>query len=90
MNDNDSTVLTDGMDSGQVPERVKRQVLADGLCRCAAPDCDQQIDVYRTRLGECAHIIPKRVGSHLREDYRTSLEDRKKESNLLISLREVP
>ena len=34
-------------------------------------------------MGECAHIIPKRVGSHPREDYKTSLEDRKKDKNLL-------
>lgn len=71
------------MDSGEPSERTKRQLLSDGLGICAEPDCNNRIDRQRTRLGECAHIIPRKVGSHPREDYKTSLEDRKKEANLL-------
>jgi hypothetical protein len=75
--------LVDGVDSGQVSESVKRQLLSDGLGICAAPSCNNRIHRYNTRLGECAHIIPRKVGSHPREDYLTPLEDRKKGANLL-------
>ncbi len=77
------STLKDGVDSGAVSEKVKRQVLSDGLGICAAPDCNERIDSNKTRLGECAHIIPRKVGSHPREDYTTSLEDRKRDSNLI-------
>lgn len=83
MNSPNTTKLTDGMDSGAVPEKVKRLLLSDGLGFCAAPECNNKIDFKKTRLGECAHIIPRKVGSHPREDYLTPLEDRKNESNLL-------
>ncbi len=57
--------------------------MSSGLGICAAPDCNERIDQHRTRLGECAHIIPRKVGSHPREDYSTPLLARKQESNLL-------
>ncbi len=76
-------ILVDGMDSGSVSEATKRQLLSDGLGFCSAPGCNHRIDHRRTRLGECAHIIPRKVGSHPREDYRTSLDARRQESNLL-------
>lgn len=75
--------LKDGMDSGAVPEKTKLQVFVNGLGRCSAPNCSARLLQDRTKIGECAHIIPKVVGSHPREDYKTSLEDRKKEANLL-------
>ena len=74
--------LKDGTDSGAVPDKVKLQVFVNGLGICAAPDCSDRLMQNRTRLGECAHIIPRRVGSHPRED-GTPLDDRKKEENLL-------
>ena len=80
---NNSGGIKDGVDSGAVSDKVKRQVLSNGLGICAAPECLERIDVQRTRLGECAHIIPRRVGSHPREDYSTLLDDRKIESNLI-------
>ena len=80
---NNSGGIKDGVDSGAVSDKVKRQVLSNGLGICAAPECLERIDVQRTRLGECAHIIPRRVGSHPREDYSTPLDDRKIESNLI-------
>ena len=73
----------DGTDSGSVPEKTKVNLFAKQLGICAAPECDNRIHVDKTRLGECAHIIPRKVGSHPREDYETPLEDRKLESNLL-------
>ncbi|MEO8608277.1 MAG: hypothetical protein ABI690_10365 [Chloroflexota bacterium] len=76
-------ILTDGTDSGAVSEMVKRQLFVNQLGICAKPDCSERIMQDRTTLGECAHIIPRKVGSHPREDYRTPLEDRKKEDNLL-------
>jgi len=75
--------LENGMDSGPVPERVKRQVFLNGHGICAEPTCDEPIVQDGTTLGDCAHIIPRRVGSHPREDYKTPLEDRNKEENLL-------
>lgn len=75
--------LKDGMDSGDVSNGVKLQVFVKGFGRCAAPDCPQILVQDQTKLGECAHIIPRRVGSHPREDYKTPLEDRSKEANLL-------
>ena len=83
MENDNSLDLKKGDDSGAVSDRVKRQLLSDGLGICAEPECNNKIDVLKTRLGECAHIIPKKVGSHPREDYTTPLEDRKKEENLL-------
>lgn len=79
-----SDTLKDGMDSGDVPEKVKLQVFVNGIGICAAPDCSDRLMRNRTKLGECAHIIPRRVGSHPREDYTTPLDDRKKEENLLF------
>lgn len=75
--------LTDGLDSGSVADKVKTNLFAAQLGICAAPKCDNRIHVNKTRLGECAHIIPKKVGSHPREDYKTPLEDRRLEPNLL-------
>ena len=83
MENDNSLDLKKGDDSGAVSDRVKRQLLSDGFGICAEPECNNKIDVLKTRLGECAHIIPKKVGSHPREDYTTPLEDRKKEENLL-------
>ena len=71
-----------GTDSGAVPDKVKLQVFVNGLGICAAPECSDRLMQNRTRLGECAHIIPRKVGSHPRED-GTPLDDRKKEENLL-------
>lgn len=78
-----SGTLQKGMDSGKAPENVKRQVFVNGIGICAEPTCSERIMQNRTTLGECAHIIPKVVDSHPREDYTTPLEDRKKENNLL-------
>jgi hypothetical protein len=75
--------LIDGADSGPVPEKVKLQLLTDSMVKCAAPGCEKRLVQHQTKLGECAHIIPRRVGSHPREDYKTSLADRKKPENLL-------
>ncbi len=75
--------LRKGMDSGSVSEKVKRQVFADGMGICAEPNCLNRLMQNRTTLGECAHIVPRRVGSHPREDYTTPLEDRRQEPNLL-------
>lgn len=75
--------LQDGLDSGSVPEKTKVNLFAKQLGICAAPECDKRIHVDKTRLGECAHIIPKKIGSHPREDYDTPLENRKLDSNLL-------
>ncbi|MGH1378832.1 MAG: hypothetical protein ACRBB3_08415 [Alphaproteobacteria bacterium] len=74
--------LKNGMDSGDVTPKTKNNLLAKQLVICAAPKCDERIHANKTRLGECAHIIPRKVGSHPREDYSTPLEDRKKEENL--------
>ena len=78
-----SSDINKGVDSGPVSDPVKRQVLFDGLGICATPECEEKIVQQRTMTGECAHIIPRKVGSHPREDYSTPLEDRKKEPNLL-------
>lgn len=75
--------LRDGIDSGNVPEKTKVNLFAKQIGICAAPDCDRHIHDNKTRLGECAHIIPRKVGSHPREDYETPLENRKLENNLL-------
>ncbi|MEO8613627.1 MAG: hypothetical protein ABI600_00680 [Luteolibacter sp.] len=75
--------LKDGDDSGSVPDGVRFQVFIDGLGVCAAPDCNERSVHHRTKLAECAHIIPRRVGSHPREDYTTPLSERNKEPNLL-------
>ncbi|MBK8138002.1 MAG: HNH endonuclease [Chloroflexi bacterium] len=75
--------LNDSMDSGPVSERVKRQVFVNSVGICAAPDCSRRIMQNQTTLGECAHIIPRKVGSNQREDRVTPLEDRNKEENLL-------
>ncbi|MGL4399980.1 MAG: hypothetical protein ACRCXD_08935, partial [Luteolibacter sp.] len=75
--------LNDGDDSGAVPDGVRFQVFVDGLGICAAPDCNKRSVHHRTKLAECAHIIPRRVGSHPREDYLTPLIERNQESNLL-------
>ena len=83
MQEPETDILKDGDDSPAVSDKVKRQLLSDGLGICAAPNCNNRVDVQKTRLGECAHIIPKKVGSHPREDYITPLEDRAKEENLL-------
>lgn len=80
---NEQDGLKDGTDSGPVSPKTKNNLLAKQLCICAAPRCNRRIHANRTRLGECAHIIPRKVGSHPREDYKTSLEDRKLEENLL-------
>lgn len=79
----DSNALEDGADSGPVREPVKRQLWSDQLGICAEPTCNNRIDAMQTRLGECAHIIPRRVGSHPREDYATPLDARRKQDNLL-------
>lgn len=75
--------LEDGMDSGGVEDKVKRNLFSAGLGICAAPKCDNRIHDNKTRLGECAHIIPRKVGSHPREDYKTPLVERKLDANLL-------
>ncbi|MBK1828788.1 hypothetical protein [Haloferula rosea] len=75
--------MKDGDDSGPVPERVKFQVFVNGLGICAAPLCNERSVHQRTKLAECAHIYPRKVGSHPREDYITSLAFRKTEANLL-------
>ena len=75
--------LKDGVDSGAVPDGVRFQVFVDGLGICAAPGCNKRSVHHRTKLAECAHIIPRKVGSHPREDYRTPLSARKQEPNLL-------
>jgi hypothetical protein len=75
--------LTEGMDSLGVTDKVKRQLFVDAIGICAAPGCSTRLMQNRTNLGECAHIIPRRVGSHPREDWTTPLEDRRKEPNLL-------
>jgi len=82
-----SDTLVDGVDSGAVPDRVKLQVFVDGIGICAAPDCSERIVLNRTKLGECAHIIPRVVGSHPREDHLTPPDERRKESNLLYLCR---
>lgn len=77
--------LKDGMDSGAVSDKIKFQVFVDGLGVCGAPECSKRLLQDKTKIGECAHIIPKVVGSHpTREDYKTSFEDRKKIENLLF------
>jgi hypothetical protein len=78
-----SNKLEKGMDSGPVPQNVREQVFVDGLGICAAQGCENRLMQNRTKLGECAHIIPRVVGSHPREDGLTPLEDRKKEANLI-------
>ncbi len=75
--------LKDGDDSLAVSQKVKRQLFVDAVGICAEPKCNSRLMESRTTLGECAHIIPRKVGSHPREDYQTPLEDRKKEPNLL-------
>lgn len=80
---NSSLRLKDGDDSGSVADGVRHQVFVDGLGICAAPDCNERAVHHRTKLAECAHIIPRRVGSHPREDYKTSLDQRNQEANLL-------
>lgn len=78
-----SQQLKDGEKSRSVSEKIKRQVFVNGVGICAFPNCSERVIQDRTMLGECAHIIPRIVGSHPREDYMTSLEDRAKEANLL-------
>lgn len=80
---NNPQKLTKGTDSGAVPDRVKRSVLLAGMGICAATDCENKIRYKKTQLGECAHIIPRKVGSHPREDFITSFAARKSEDNLL-------
>lgn len=75
--------LKDGMDSGPVKEKIKLQLFVNSLGICAAPGCNQRLAELNTKLGECAHIIPRKVGSHPREDYQTSLKDRSEDANLI-------
>lgn len=82
-NNSTSQGLEIGQDSGSVSDGVRHQVFVDGLGICAAPDCNERAIHHRTKLAECAHIIPRRVGSHPREDYTTPLDQRNQEPNLL-------
>ncbi|MFO2976082.1 hypothetical protein SCO70_00810 [Legionella pneumophila serogroup 3] len=75
--------LKDGMDAGPINEKVKLQLFVNSLGICAAPECDRRLAKLNTKLGECAHIVPRKVGSHPREDYETSLIDRSKDANLI-------
>lgn len=75
--------LEKGMDSGAVDASVKLQVFRSGAGICANPDCNEKIYFHQTSLGDCAHIIPRKVDSHPREDWVTTLEDRRLASNLL-------
>lgn len=78
-----SNAFIKGTDSGKVSDKVKKQLFVDAVGICTEPDCNERLMQGRTTLGECAHIIPRKVGSHKREDYSTPLEDRRKEPNLI-------
>jgi len=77
-----SKVLTKGQDSGDITPKVKLHVAFNSGGKCCYPDCLKHLTLEGSNIGECAHIIPKKVG-FVREDWQTPLENRKKPNNLI-------
>ncbi len=74
--------LQEGMDSGDPPPSTKLYVALNSGGKCCVPSCENHLTQTNTKVTECAHIIPRRVG-FVREDWTTPLEDRKKKNNLI-------
>lgn len=74
--------LVHGQDSGPIPEKTKRLVAFNSGGKCYYPNCGKHLTLDNTNTGECAHIIPRKVGQ-TREDWTTPLEDRRKPENLI-------
>lgn len=74
--------LKKGADSGDPSPKVKLHVAFNSGGKCYFPGCTMHLTLEGTNIGECAHIIPKKVG-FVREDWQTPLADRKKAANLI-------
>jgi hypothetical protein len=75
--------LKEGMNSGDLTQKIKLHVALNSGGKCCFPDCSKHLIQKGTIIGECAHIIPKKVG-FVRENWQTPLEDRKKPANLIF------
>lgn len=86
-NTSSTTILNDGDDSGDPTPATKLHVAFNSGGKCCFPDCGKHLTLGKTNTGECAHIIPRKVGFE-REDRLTPLEDRKKAENLIYLCRD--
>lgn len=78
--------LTQGADSGPVKDKIKTILAFESGGQCYHPDCDTHLSYEGTNIGECAHIIPRKVGE-VREDWKTPLNVRPKLDNLIYLCR---
>ncbi len=74
--------MVDGKDSGEPSPKTKLHVAFNSGGKCCFPNCLKHLTLEGTNIGECAHIIPRKVG-FVREDWKTPLADRKKPANLI-------
>lgn len=74
--------LIEGADSGPISGKTKLHVAFNSGGKCYFPGCPKHLTLHGTNIGECAHIIPKKVG-FVREDWQTPLTDRAKAANLI-------
>ena len=75
-------------DSGSVSDKVKEQLFNDAVGICSIPKCGKRLIRRGTKLGVCAHIIPKKDKKHPRSKVKILPQDRNKEANLIYICRD--